>query len=153
MARGWTRRATSAPHALAIAGTVLALAALGQAIARAVPLVTAGEAPITVPLCLLALATTVPLIFLRPAVAAIAIAAASAVSVTVFSFDALTVAGIAAQVLASYRLGYEGVSRDAGLTRDDKRDPLPSWPAGWPCSSWGSRSPGAAGSRSSCWPR
>jgi len=125
MAMGWAQRAASAPHALVIAGTVLALAALGQAIARSVPLVTAGEAPITVPLCLLALATTVPLIFLRPAVAAIAIAAACTVSLTVFSFDALTVAGIAAQVLASYRLGYEGVSLGAGVAGDDRQDRSP----------------------------
>ena len=35
MATGWTQRLASAPHALAIAGTVLALAALGQAVAQA----------------------------------------------------------------------------------------------------------------------
>jgi signal transduction histidine kinase len=129
MATGWTRRLASAPHALAIAGTGLALAALGQAVARAVmlsafragqaPGSTAGEA---VSLCLLALAITVPLIFLRPAAAAAAITAASTVSLTVFGSGALTVAGFAAQVIASYRLGFEGFSRDARLAGGDRRD-------------------------------
>ncbi|HEY6280028.1 MAG TPA: sensor histidine kinase [Streptosporangiaceae bacterium] len=133
MAAGWTQRLASAPHAVAIAGTVLALAALGQAVAQAVMLTaaragqtapgsTAGEA---VSLCLLALATTVPLIFLRPAAAAAAITAASTVSLAVFGSGALTVAGVAAQVLASYRLGYEGVYRDAGLAGGDRRDRTP----------------------------
>jgi signal transduction histidine kinase len=133
MATGWTQRLASAPHALAIAGTVLALAALGQAVAQAVMLTavragqtapgsTAGEA---VWLCLLALATTVPLIFLRPAAAAAAITAASTVSLTVFGSGALTVAGLAALVLASYRLGYEGVYRAAGLAGGDRPDRTP----------------------------
>ena len=76
-------------------------------------------------LCLLALATTVPLIFLRPAAAAAAITAASTVSLAVFGSGALTVAGVAAQVLASYRFGCEGVSRDAGLGGGDWRDRTP----------------------------
>jgi len=133
MATGRTQRLASAPHALAIAGTVLALAALGQAAAQAVmltavrggqtvPASTAGEA---VSLCLLALAITVPLIFLRPAAAAAAITAASTVSLTVFGSGALTVAGLAAQVLASYRVGYDGVTRDAGLAGGDRRDRTP----------------------------
>jgi hypothetical protein len=75
MATEWTQRLASAPHAPALAGTVLALVALGQAVAQAVMLTAvrvgqtapgsnAGEG---VSLCLLALAITVPLIFLaRP---------------------------------------------------------------------------------------
>jgi signal transduction histidine kinase len=132
MATGWTQRLASAPHALAIAGTALALAALGQAVAQAMtltaargqtaPASTVGEA---VSLCLLALAGTVPLIFLRPAAAAAAITAASIVSLTVFGSGALTVAGVVAQVLASYRLGYEGVSGDAGLAGGNRRDRTP----------------------------
>jgi hypothetical protein len=45
MATGWTQRLASAPHSLAIAGTVLALAALGQAFAQAMTLtaVRAGQ--------------------------------------------------------------------------------------------------------------
>jgi signal transduction histidine kinase len=125
MATGWTQRLASAPNAPAIAGTVLALAALGQAVAHATTL-TAAQADRTsagstaveaVSLCLLALAVTVPLIFLRPAAAAVTSTAASTVSLAVLSSGSLTVAGLAAQVLASYRLGYYGVSRDAGADR------------------------------------
>jgi signal transduction histidine kinase len=104
----------------------LALAAIGQVIARAVitrsgapaithavqtaPAGTAGEAALrAVMLCLLALASTVPLIFLRPAAALTAITAASVVSLTAFGPSALTAAGLVAQVLASYRLGRAGV--------------------------------------------
>jgi len=132
MATGWTRRLASAPHAVAIAGTVLALAALGQAAAAAWPVAvhaghaapgrTPGEA---VSLCLLALAVTVPLIFLRPAAAAVAITAASTVALAVFGSGGLTVAGLAAQVIASYRLGDQGVSKDAGLAGDGRRDLTP----------------------------
>jgi signal transduction histidine kinase len=133
MATGWRQRLASAPHALAIAGTVLALAALGQAVAQAMT-ITAVRAGQTAPgstigeavsLCLLALAATVPLIFLRPVAAATAITVASTVSLTVFGSGALTVAGVAAQVLASYRLGYEGVSRGAGLAGGDQRNRTP----------------------------
>jgi len=125
MATGWAQRITAAPHSVTTVGVVLGLAALGQAIARAAlasaPTVqaasaaTAGEAALyAVPLCLLALATTVPLIFLRPAAAAVAITAASTVSLTVFGPGALTAGGLAAQVLASYRLGRAGVPGGAG---------------------------------------
>jgi signal transduction histidine kinase len=127
MATGWTQRIASGPHALAIAGTVLALAALGQAMAQAMMLIaargglTGAGNPIgdAASLCLLALAVTVPLIFLPPVAAAVAITAASTVSLTVFG--ALTVAGLAAQVLASYRLGYEGVSTGAALAGGGRR--------------------------------
>jgi signal transduction histidine kinase len=126
MATGWTQRITAAPHSLTTAGAALGLAAFGQAIARAVALATAhtgqaasagtaGEAALyAVPLCLLALATTVPLIFLRPAAAVAAITAASVVSLMVFGSGGLTVAGLAAQVLASYRLGRAGIPGGAG---------------------------------------
>ena len=115
MATGWAQRIAAAPHSLTTVGVVLGLAALGQAIAWAVMLATshtvqavsagtaADAALYAVPLCLLALATTVPLIFLRPVAAAAAITAASTVSLTVFGSGALTVGGFAAQVLASYR--------------------------------------------------
>ena len=55
---------------------------------------------------------TVPLIFLRPAAAAVAITAASAVSLTVFG-PAPDRRRDAAQVLAGYRLGRAGVRRPA----------------------------------------
>jgi signal transduction histidine kinase len=123
MATGWTQRTAAAAHSLPAVGMALALAAFGQVIARAV--VTSSAAPATahavqtasageaalpaVMLCLLALATTVPLIFLRPAAALTAITAASVVSLTAFGPGALTAAGLVAQVLASYRLGRAGV--------------------------------------------
>jgi signal transduction histidine kinase len=130
MATGWAQRITAAPHSLTTVGVVLGLAAFGQAIARAVTLATAHTVQATspgtaaeaalyaVPLCLLALATTVPLIFLRPVAAAVAITAASTVSLTVFGSGALTVGGLAAQVLASYRLGRAGVPGGAGAGWD-----------------------------------
>src|SRR5579863_3115481 len=105
MATGWAQRITAAPHSLTTVGVVLGLAAFGQAIARALTLATAHTVQVTspgpaaeaalyaVPLCLLALATTVPLIFLRPAAAAVAITAASTVSLTVFGSGALTEIG------------------------------------------------------------
>ncbi len=46
-------------------------------------------------------------------------------ALTVFGSGALTVAGLAAQVLASYRLGDEGVSSGAGLAGPDRRDRTP----------------------------
>jgi len=130
MATGWTQRITAVPHSLTTVAVVLAVAAFGQAIARAVALATdrtvasasagtATEAALyAVPLCLLALATTIPLIFLRPTAAGVTITAASAVSLTAFGFDALTVAGLVAQVLASYRLGRTGISGGAGPSGD-----------------------------------
>jgi signal transduction histidine kinase len=130
MATGWTQRTAAAAHSLPAVGMALALAAFGQAIARAV--LTSSGAPATahavqaapageaalhaVMLCILALATTVPLIFLRPAAALIAITAASVVSLTAFGPGALTAAGLAAQVLASYRLGRAGVPGAGGVS-------------------------------------
>ena len=129
MATGWTQRIAAAPHSLTTVGAVLGLAAFGQAIGRAVTLATAhtvqasagtaaDAALYAVPLCLLALATTVPLIFLRPAAAGIAITAASTVTLTVFGPGALTIGGLAAQVFASYRLGRAGVPGNAGARWD-----------------------------------
>src|SRR5580693_4233636 len=130
MATGWTQRIAAAPHSLTTVGGVVGLAALGQAVARAVaptaahavrtaPAGTAGEAALAaVMLCLLALATTVPLIFLRPAAAGAAITAATVVSLTALPFGALTAAGLAAQVFASYRLGRAGVPGGAGARWD-----------------------------------
>jgi signal transduction histidine kinase len=57
-----------------------------------------------VALGVLALAGTVPLIFLRPVAAAVAITAASVL--VVVAFGTPTVAGLIAQVIASYRLGW-----------------------------------------------
>jgi hypothetical protein len=57
----------------------------------------------------LAASTTVPLAFLGPVAAAVAICAANALSLV--AFGTLTVAGLAAQLIALYRLGR---SRNAG---------------------------------------
>jgi signal transduction histidine kinase len=138
------RRAGTAPHALTFAGAVLAVAACAQAAAtavalfsvhgpRAVPVhpavppgtaATASEALLyAVPLCLLALAATVPLIFLRPAAAAVAITGASVLSLAAFGLvttsgqtaGLVTAGGLAAQVIAVYRLGATGTGRYLAL--------------------------------------
>jgi signal transduction histidine kinase len=104
--RTW-RRIAGSPNALALAGALLALAAFGQAIAQAVSKGAAapdgGAALYAAALCVLALANTVPLIFLRPVAAAVAITATSVLVLAVFGTP--TVAGMTAQVIASYRLG------------------------------------------------
>ena len=121
MATGRTWRwIAGSPNALALAGALLALAAFGQAIAQAVSKGAAapdgGAALYAAALCLLALANTVPLIFLRPVAAAVAITATSVLVLAVFGTP--TVAGMTAQVIASYRLGRtagRGRAGSAGL--------------------------------------
>jgi signal transduction histidine kinase len=110
MATGWARRIAADPRAPAVCVGLLALAAVAEAIARAF-LTTrwsaGGQGTLyAVPLCLLALACTVPLIFLRQAAAAVAITVASALSVAAFGTP--TVAGMAAEVIAACRLGTAG---------------------------------------------
>ena len=120
MATGWTRRRIAgSANALALAGALLALAAFGQAIAQALNhTVNAGDvggsAPYAVALSLLALAGTVPLIFLRPVAAAVAITAASVL--VLIAFGSPTAAGLIAQVIASYRLGWTAGFGRAGVT-------------------------------------
>jgi signal transduction histidine kinase len=108
MVPDWLARITTARHAPALGGALLALAASGQAIAQGVAL--AGNQPAqdvavvyALPLCAFALLSTVPLLFFRPAGAAVAVTAGNAASLA--SFGTATVAGIAAQLIASYRLG------------------------------------------------
>jgi signal transduction histidine kinase len=60
----------------------------------------------TLVLCLLCLSTTLPLAFLRPAAAAVAVSAASVLSLTLFHW--LTVAGLGAELIVLYRLGRSG---------------------------------------------
>jgi signal transduction histidine kinase len=62
-------------------------------------------------LCLLGLASTLPLALPRPLAGALVITVAGILSLAVF--DALTVAGIAAQLLVSYRLGRDWSSPTA----------------------------------------
>ena len=106
----WTRRIAAAPevpHAPAVAGALLALAAVTEAIARgAVAGMSVAE---LVGVGALAASTTVPLAFLGPVAAAVAISAANALSLA--AFGTLTVAGLAAQLVVLYWLGR---SRTAG---------------------------------------
>ncbi|HWG01730.1 MAG TPA: sensor histidine kinase [Trebonia sp.] len=112
-------------HALTVTGAMLAVAALVQAIVQAGMFaggqrgMNAGSVAVdAVSLCLLALATTVPLVFLRPLTAAVFITAASVLALAasdVASVALMTAGGAAAQVIAVYRLG--------------AADPGDSWPA------------------------
>jgi signal transduction histidine kinase len=126
------RRVGAAPHALAVTGAVLAVASVAQASAQSVALAgargsvghpgTASVALYAVPLCLLALATTVPLSFLHPLPAAMCITVASVLSLAAFGL--VTVGGVIAQVIAVYWLGAAGPDETAGSSRE------PVWHAG-----------------------
>jgi signal transduction histidine kinase len=115
---GWAergRRITAVPHATAITGLLLGLAAVTEALARA-----ADSALTLAAAFLLALFTTVPLAFLGPAAAAVTISAASVLSLS--GFQTLTVAGMFAQVIACYRLGLKGIPRPGALGSNSQRD-------------------------------
>jgi signal transduction histidine kinase len=122
--RALLRRAAAWPHALAVVGVITALAALGQTIGTTVLLAdAASQRPFAMPgvtaalyglpLGLLALATTVPLIFLRPVAAAVAVTVAAALSLVSFGLGTtqgmtpgwMTAGGVAAVVIAVYRAG------------------------------------------------
>ncbi len=133
---GTARRIAAARRGPALAGILLALLALAEVITRLTvapesirPLVVhnsvrqstvAGGGThiaqtaitgISTPqaafvLILLCLAATLPLAFLRPAAAAVAISVASVASLTLF--QVLTVAGLAAQLIVLYRAGRSG---------------------------------------------
>jgi signal transduction histidine kinase len=119
------RRLAGSPNALALAGALLALAGFGQALVQGLAHNVNGTAPgsaaniggnvpYAIALCLLALAGTVPLIFLRPVAAAVAITAASVLVVAAFGTP--TAAGLIAQVVAGYRLGWAvAFGRGGGL--------------------------------------
>ena len=139
MVPDWLARAVAARHAPAAGVALLAAAAFGQALAQFV--VTAGQHATDgtvqavfgpVPVCLLALAATVPLLFLRPAAAAITVAAANALLLA--GFGEATVAGVLAQLIAAYRAG---AAAEPG--------------ARWPGADWLRRVPGAR--RASVWAR
>ena len=119
MVPDWLARVTTARHAPAVGCALLAAAAAGQAIAQAVMhaqqnhlAAVPGAVPAVeyaVPLLAFALLATVPLLFFRPLAAALAIAAANAASLA--WFGTATAAGIAAQLIAVYRLGRQGEPR------------------------------------------
>jgi signal transduction histidine kinase len=107
---GWQergRRFVASPQAPAVAGALLGLAAMTEAIARGVG--TGMSVASLVGVCALAASTTVPLAFLGPAAAAVTICAASVISLA--AFQTLTVAGLAALLIALYRLGRSGAAR------------------------------------------
>jgi signal transduction histidine kinase len=132
---GAAQQISAAPEAPVAAGVLLALAAVAETIGRLIldPEAIgrfAGARPVTratVPgvgthlaptsshsvsppavlvLCLVCLATTLPLAFLRPAPAAVAVTAGSVLSLGLFQL--LPVAGLAAQLIVLYRLGRIG---------------------------------------------
>ena len=115
---GWAdtgRRIAAVPHPAAVGGALLGLAAVTEALARGVD--TRIGALSLVAVSLLALFTTVPLAFLGPAAAAVAISAASVLSLTVFHL--LTLAGLCAQIIALYQLGMRAGALESSSQRDE----------------------------------
>ena len=105
----WTRRIAAVPdgpHAPAVAGALLGLAAMTEAIARGA-VAGMGVAGL-IGMAALAASTTVPLAFLGPVAAAVAICAANVLSLV--AFGTLTVAGLAATLIALYRLGRAAIT-------------------------------------------
>ena len=98
------RRILASPHAPAAVGGLLGLAAVVESIVRLAG--TGSNSPFFVLVSLVALATTLPLAVPRATAVAVAIMAASVLSLAVF--DTQTGAGIAAQVIAAYLLGRAG---------------------------------------------
>jgi len=110
---GWPergRRIAASPAAPAVAGALLGLAAMSEAITRGAG--TAMSVASLAGVSALALFTTVPLAFLGPVAAAVAICAASVLSVA--AFQTLTVAGLVAQLIVLYRLGRSGAAGSGG---------------------------------------
>ena len=106
---GWPekgRRFAASPHAPAVAGALLGLAAMTEAVARGAS--TGMSAVGLVGVCALAASTTVPLVFLGPVAAAVTICVANVLSLA--AFQTLTVAGLAALLIALYRLGRSGAT-------------------------------------------
>lgn len=105
------RRFVAAPRAPAVIGGVLASAAVVEAVARAVLTDTSVQGGVV--LCVLALATTVPVALLGPVAAATAIAASATVSLALF--ETLTVAGALAQVVAVAMAGHRSAQPAVAL--------------------------------------
>ena len=134
MAQDWLARITAPRHAPALGGALLTLAACGQAIGQAPGIAGArtggrlGQAGLAVaaeyvlPLGTFALLATVPLLFLRPLAAAAVVTAANVASLASFGF--VTVAGIAAQLIAGYRLGRADEGRRGSIAARSAGQPL-----------------------------
>src|SRR5450755_2670234 len=115
------RRIIASPHAAAVAGTLLGLAAVTEALVRAAD-ARAGALHL-VAVFMLALFTTAPLAFLGPV--AVAISAASVLSLAVF--QTMTVAGLCAQLIVLYRLGLKegprtGTSGNGAQPAEQRQD-------------------------------
>jgi signal transduction histidine kinase len=98
------RRVAASRGSPAIVGALLGLLAVLEAIARAA--VIGVSAQVGLVLGVLALATTLPVALLPAAGAAVAVTAACAISLAFF--HTVTIAGVAAEVIALYRLGRTG---------------------------------------------
>jgi signal transduction histidine kinase len=107
------RRIAAVPHAPVVAGTLLGLAAVAEAVARAAGTRVSVQSLLLwlLAVSILALSTTVPLVFLGPVAAAVAVSAASVLSLALF--HTLTVAGLAAELIVLYRLGRNGPQRNS----------------------------------------
>ncbi|MGB6615968.1 MAG: hypothetical protein WBE95_17950, partial [Trebonia sp.] len=120
MVPDWLARVVAARYTPAVAVALLAIAAFAQALAQFAssghPADTTTQATLDfVAFCLLALAATVPLLFLRPAAAAITVSAANLLFLA--GFGKATVAGVLAQLIAAYRVGAAAEPRSARDTR------------------------------------
>jgi len=110
---GWAgtgQRIAASPHAPLVAAALLAVAAVTEALTRAAGASVGGSSLVLslLAVAILALATTLPLGFFwaQPAAAAIAVTAASLLSLGVFQI--FTVAGLLGQLTVLYRLGRHG---------------------------------------------
>src|SRR5580698_7004343 len=119
------RRIGSAPHALTVTGTILAVASFAQASVQAVAL--AGARGSTAHASTSSLALYAVSLFLRPLAAAVFITTASVLSLAAFGVvtagnatsgmvtaGLVTAGGAAAQVIAVYRLGAAGPGDSPG---------------------------------------
>jgi signal transduction histidine kinase len=98
------RRIDASRRSTAAAGVLLGVLAVVEAVARAALIGLSAE--VGVVLGVLALATALPLALLPPAGAAVAVTAACTISLAFF--HTITVAGVAAELIALHRLGRTG---------------------------------------------
>jgi signal transduction histidine kinase len=111
---GWSR-ARAEPHrriagvvaAPVLAAVLLALLAVSESTARSA--LTGVSTQRAVVLCMVALATTLPLAFMAQAPAAVTALSATVVSVALF--HTLTLAAVVAQLIILYRLAWDGAPR------------------------------------------
>jgi signal transduction histidine kinase len=101
---GYGQRAATSAYGPAVAGGLLGLAAVVESVARQAG--TGAVGPFILLVASAGLAGTVPVALRRPTVAAAVVTAAGVLCLA--GFHALTVAGIAAQLIAAYRLGHSG---------------------------------------------